>query len=86
MASYQNQLDKTYNQKVHHIEFSVGDVVLVKVVRNTKDTVDGKLDPNWEGLYKIIKLVDKGAYHFEDLEGKQVPRHWKSNNLKKYYH
>ncbi|GFZ11148.1 hypothetical protein Acr_22g0005460 [Actinidia rufa] len=45
-----------------------------KVVGNTKDPVDGKLVPNWEGPYKITKLTGKGAYHLEDLEGKQVPR------------
>ena len=45
------------------------------------------LGPNWEGLYKITKLADKGAYHLEDLEGKQVPRSWiwNSKNLRKYY-
>ncbi|GFZ00580.1 hypothetical protein Acr_14g0002150 [Actinidia rufa] len=43
MADYQKQLAKTYNQKVQHKEFLVGDLVLRKVVGNTKDPADGKL-------------------------------------------
>ena len=55
-------------------------------MRNTNDSTNGKLDPNWEGPYKIMKLIGKGAYHLEDHEGKQVLRPWNSNNLRKYYH
>ena len=57
-----------------------------KVVGNTKDPIDGKLRPNWEGPYKIVRLVGKGAYYLENLEGKQVTSPRNSNNLKKYYH
>ena len=59
MASYQQHLAKSYNQKVQGRKFMVGDLVLRKDVGNTKDTVDGKLGPNWEGPYKIIKLAGK---------------------------
>ena len=86
MADYQKQLAKTYNQKVQHREFSVGDLILRKVVENTKDPMDGKLKPNWEGPYKIMKLARKGAYHLKVHEAKQVSRPWNSNNLRKYYH
>ena len=86
MADYQMQLTKTYNQMVQHRELLVGDLVLSKVVENTKDLADGKLGQNWERPYKIVKLASKGAYYLEDSEGKQVPRPWNSNNLKKYYH
>ena len=68
-----------YNQKVQHKEFFIGDLILKKVVENTKDMVDGKLGPNWEGPYKITKIADKGAYHLEDLEGKQISRPWNPN-------
>ena len=43
MADYQKQLAKTYNQKVQHKEFLVGDIVLRKVVENTKDPSNGSL-------------------------------------------
>ena len=47
MANYQKQLAKSYNQKVQHREFVVGELILRKVVENTKDTADGKLGPNY---------------------------------------
>ena len=56
-----------------------------KVVENTKDPTNMKLGPNWEGPYKITKLVGKGAYYLVDLEDKQIPRVWNFKNLKKYY-
>ncbi|GFS36321.1 hypothetical protein Acr_00g0045360 [Actinidia rufa] len=86
MANYQKQLAKTYKQKVKHRQFLVGDLILRKVVGNTKDPADRKLGPNWEEPYKIVKLAGKGAYHLKDSEGKQVSRPWNSNNLKIYYH
>ena len=85
MANYQKQLAKTFNQKVQHRQFLVGDLVLRKFVRNTKDSTDEKLGLNWEGPYKIMKIARKGAYHLGDHEGKQVLRPWNSNNLRKYY-
>ena len=57
--------------------------VLRKIVGNTKDPTNGKLNPNWERPYKIIKLAGKGAYHLEDYEGKQVLKLGNSNNLRK---
>ena len=74
-----------YNRKVQHREFIVGELVLRKVVGNIKDPTDGKLGSNEEGLYMIAKLVGKGSYNLEYLKGKQVPRPWNSNNLRKYY-
>ncbi|GFS40881.1 hypothetical protein Acr_00g0071010 [Actinidia rufa] len=86
MADYQKQLAKTYNQKIQHRDFIVGELVLRKVVGNTKNPADGKLSPNWEGPYKIVKLAGRGAYYLKDSKGKQASRPWNSNNLKKYYH
>ncbi|GFZ15738.1 hypothetical protein Acr_25g0001470 [Actinidia rufa] len=56
MADYQKQLAKSFNQKVQRREFELGNLVLRKVVGNTKDLTDGKLGLNWEGPYKITKL------------------------------
>ena len=46
MTNYPKQLSKFYNQKVQHREFTIGELVLIKVVENTKDLMGGKLDPN----------------------------------------
>ncbi|GFY86367.1 hypothetical protein Acr_05g0000060 [Actinidia rufa] len=86
MADYQKQLAKSFNQKVLRREFELGSLVLRKVVGNTKDPTDGKLAPNWEGPYKIIKLAGRSSYYLEDAVGKEIPRPWNASNLRKYFH
>ncbi|KAL0416678.1 UNVERIFIED_CONTAM: hypothetical protein Slati_3499700 [Sesamum latifolium] len=34
----------------------------------------GKLDPTWEGPYKVTSILGKGAYELEDPEGRPLPR------------
>ncbi|KAL0289077.1 UNVERIFIED_CONTAM: hypothetical protein Sradi_7081300 [Sesamum radiatum] len=45
----------------------------------------GKLDPTWEGPYKITSVIGKGAYELEDPDGRLLPRPWNVHNLKKYF-
>ncbi|GFS33565.1 hypothetical protein Acr_00g0029320 [Actinidia rufa] len=74
MADYQKQLAKTYNHKVQHTQFSVRDLLMRKVVENTKNSTDGKLGLNWKGPYKIVNLAGKGAYYLKKFEDKEVLR------------
>ncbi|KAL0444489.1 UNVERIFIED_CONTAM: hypothetical protein Slati_2171600 [Sesamum latifolium] len=45
----------------------------------------GKLDPTWEGPYKVTSVIGKGAYELEDPEDCPLPRPWNVHNLKKYF-
>ena len=85
LASYQEQLMRTYNKKVDPRQFKVGDFVLRKVLPNTKVRTDGKLGPNWEGPYKVTGIAGVGAYRLVDLDGIEVPRPWNAQNLKKFF-
>ena len=53
LAQYQDLMAKHYNFRVRHRDFQIGDVVLRKVTGITRDPSQGKLGPNWEGLYRI---------------------------------
>ena len=55
LASYQQQLKKGYNKNVQPRSFQQGDLVLRKVLGNTKNPIDGKLGPNWEGPYWVLE-------------------------------
>ncbi|KAL0456615.1 UNVERIFIED_CONTAM: hypothetical protein Slati_1000700 [Sesamum latifolium] len=44
-----------------------------------------KLDPTWEGPYKVTSVIGKGAYELEDPEGRPLSRPWNVHNLKKYF-
>ena len=65
LTLYQDLMAKHYNSRVRHKDFKVGDLVLRKVMGATRDPTQGKLGPNWEGLYRITSWQRKGTYHLE---------------------
>ena len=85
LARYQDLLAKHYNSKVRHRDFQVGDLVLRKVTDATRDPSQGKLGPNWEGLYRITSWQRKDTYHLETLDGQKLHHPWNIKHLKKYY-
>ena len=52
----------------------LGDLVLRKVLGNTKNPAWGKVGPNWEGPYHFTSIAGIGAYYLEDLDERVVPR------------
>ena len=71
-ARYQNLMAKHYNSKVRHRDFQVGDLVLRKIMGIAKDPTQGKLGPNWEGLYRITSWQRKDTYHLKTLDGRKL--------------
>ena len=53
IAAHQQRIAKSYNKNIRIRRLQVGDLVLRKTFQNTKDPVDGKLAPKWEGPYLI---------------------------------
>ncbi|XP_074327611.1 uncharacterized protein LOC141665525 [Apium graveolens] len=74
LTTYQQLAARYYNKKVKGQLLKVGDLVLRKVITNTRIPQHGVFGANWEGPYKIKSILWKGTYHLEDLEGKMVPR------------
>ena len=85
MALYQERMMRYYNQRVKLKRFNPRDMVLRKISQATKDLNEGKLGPNWEGPYKVIRYSRRGSYYLEDTYGKPLPRPWNAEYLKKYY-
>ncbi|XP_074327726.1 uncharacterized protein LOC141665638 [Apium graveolens] len=85
LAAYQQRATRYYNKKVKGQWLKVGDLVLRKVMPNTKKPQHGVFGANWEGPYRIKSILWKGTYHLEDMEGKLVPRAWNAEHLRKYY-
>ena len=46
LAQYQDLMAKHYNSKVRHKDFKIEDLVLRKVMSETRDPSLGKLSPN----------------------------------------
>ncbi|XP_074362768.1 uncharacterized protein LOC141703052 [Apium graveolens] len=74
LAAYQPRAARYYNKKVKGQLLKVGDLVLRKVMPNTKNPHHGVFGANWEGPYNIKAILWKWIYHLEDMEGKLIPR------------
>ena len=76
MDLYQERMTRYYNQRVKLKRFNPGDMVLWKVSQATKDPNEGKLGPNQEGPYKVVRYSRGGSYYLEDTNGKPLPHPW----------
>ena len=86
LTYYQYKLMQGYDMNVKLRPLALGNLVLRKVLGNTKNPIWGKLRPNWEGPYRITSVVGIGAYYLEDLDEKTVLHPWNVKNLKMYYY
>ncbi|XP_075083302.1 uncharacterized protein LOC142167047 [Nicotiana tabacum] len=73
METQKQIIERYYNRKAHIRYFKIGDFVLKKVFQSMKTTGAGKLNPNWEGPYKVRGIAGKGAYELETMDGKVLP-------------
>ncbi|XP_057719199.1 uncharacterized protein LOC130933588 [Arachis stenosperma] len=74
-----------YNTKVLKREFEPNDLVLRRNDIGLPTPGEGKLAANWEGPYRVKKVMGKGALKLERLDGKEVPRTWNADNLRRFY-
>ncbi|XP_057734679.1 uncharacterized protein LOC130950160 [Arachis stenosperma] len=74
-----------YNTKVLKRDFEPDDLVLRRNDIGPPTPGEGKLAANWEGPYRVKKVMGKGAFKLERLDGKEVPRTWNADNLRRFY-
>ena len=86
LAYYQQKFKQGYDAKVKLRPLALGDLVLRKVLGTARNPAWGKLEPNWEGPYRITSIAGIRAYFLEDLDERVVPRPWNVNNLKMYHY
>lgn len=60
-AKYKEAMAKYYNDKVKANEFKPGDLVLRRNEASWTERI-GKLQPNWEGPYKVVDATRTGSY------------------------
>ncbi|XP_050207912.1 uncharacterized protein LOC126657290 [Mercurialis annua] len=83
--AYRRQMTRYHNARVKERSLSEGDLVLRKAEIGKGAAGVGKLEPNWDGPYRVTEVVGKGAYRIAQLEGTPLPRTWNIENLKKYF-
>ncbi|RDX96223.1 hypothetical protein CR513_21144, partial [Mucuna pruriens] len=73
---------RRYGRRVSSQKFKNQDHILRKLCRNTNAN---KCIPNWEGPFKIMDEVGKGAYKLKQLDGQKIPHTWNTTSLHFYY-
>ncbi|GLU23411.1 hypothetical protein SLE2022_394160 [Rubroshorea leprosula] len=84
-VAHQNRVAKFYNKRVRARQFQVGDLVLRKAGLTNTHSHMGKLAPNWEGPYMVVRVKRPGSYVLADIHGRQLPYLWNVQNLRKFY-
>jgi len=54
IARYKNLMAKQYDAMVKPRRFNIGDLILKWVSLATRNSIHGKLGPNWEGPYRVV--------------------------------
>ena len=54
MTKYQQKMAEYYNKRVKLRQLNIRDLILRKVTTATKDLIQGKLGPTWEGPYRVV--------------------------------
>ena len=80
---YKNLLARQYDAMVKLMHFNIGDLVLKNVAR--RNPTYGKLEPNWEGPYRVINCKRQGSYYLETLDGRKLEHSWNVEHLRRYY-
>ncbi|XP_074323987.1 uncharacterized protein LOC141660904 [Apium graveolens] len=73
-----------YDSNIKKRSFTVGDLVLRELAASMP-TKQGKLQPNWEGPYKVIEVVRLGTYKLETLSCEAIKNTWHASRLRKFY-
>jgi hypothetical protein len=77
---------RAYNKKVKSKSFQVGELVWKTILPiGSRSNQFGKWSPNWEGPYKVIKVIYDNSYLLETLQGKRLNRAFNGRYLKRYF-
>ncbi|GKV51996.1 hypothetical protein SLEP1_g58606 [Rubroshorea leprosula] len=83
--AHQSRVAKFYNKRVRARQFQVGNLVLRKAGLTNTYSHMGKLAPNWEGPYMVIRVKRPGSYVLANIHECQLSYLWNIQNLRKFY-
>ena len=70
IEAVKHKIGRKYNSKGIGWKFNEGGLVLC---RAEKHPTEGKLTPNWDNPFCVIKSLGNGAYKLSELVGKEIP-------------
>ena len=85
MVAQQRKAAQYFNLKVRLHSIQTRDWVLRNLNAARKQEGQGKLSPNWDGPFRVIRSPRAGAYYLTNSKGNQLPYSWNMQHLKKYF-
>jgi hypothetical protein len=80
------RLVRAYNKIVKEKSFQVGDIIWKTILPiGFKNNKFRKWSPNWEGLYRIEKVIAMNSYMVQRMQGISLLRALNGKYLKRYY-
>jgi hypothetical protein len=77
---------RAYNKKVKRKSFQVEELVWKTILPiGSRSNQFSKWSPNWEGPYKVIKVIYGNSYLLETLQGERLKVAFNRRYLKKYF-
>ncbi|GAA0156741.1 hypothetical protein LIER_38336 [Lithospermum erythrorhizon] len=84
IQEHKQEMSRFYNRRVKNRQFKEGDLVL-RVLQASQPNNRNKLNPKWEGPYRINRVIGPGTYKLEELSGISLDHTWHGVYLKKYF-
>ncbi|GAA0179031.1 hypothetical protein LIER_29919 [Lithospermum erythrorhizon] len=84
MQEQKQVMSRFYNRKVKNRQFGIWDLLL-RLLQANQPKNRNKLNPKWEGPYRVRMVVGLGTYECKELSGKPIDHTWHEVYLKKYY-
>ncbi|XP_058181448.1 uncharacterized protein LOC131299892 [Rhododendron vialii] len=87
IQAQKRNLERVYNKRVHEKSFAEGDLVWKAILPldKKKKGYFGKWSPNWEGPFRVLKVLRGGAYQLESILGSVHERTINGKYLKAYF-
>ena len=73
MLEDKRRIARFYKRQVRGRQYKVGEWVTRKL-EASQPLLKGKLAPNWEGSYEVVKTYNNGVYKLRSKEAKLLPR------------
>jgi ribosomal protein L21E len=83
MVEYQCKMRLLFDRRVSLQYFQPGDLVLRRI-KATGKKMD-KLDPKWEGPFRIVQGFEGRAFKLETTERDPIPWTWNMKHLRRFY-
>ncbi|XP_075083477.1 uncharacterized protein LOC142167218 [Nicotiana tabacum] len=81
---YQNRMASAFNKKVICRQFTLGQLVLMKIFPHQEE-IKGKSAPNWQDPYVVHRTLSGGALILVGMDGRSGMKPTNSDAIKRYY-